>query len=391
MIIHRRQISSKNNYINEIRTKIANINKIYDINDIKNIDFEYLTNSNLNWDKIKILLKEDYKKFEKILFQIHLKRRYQLSKLERYNILKFLAIAYQYSRDVRYFNEFLWFFRKHEDWNSLWLLTMDNFFKNLNEQNNHHFPLCEIQEIENFINKSIKIIETFVVSNYDHSMRIGLMGSPTFFPKIREHLLSSGFYVRCYFIPYHPNKMVNFLFRNKVAFKLYCILKNVKFDYKTVDYNIRDPKIKEILLKDKLDIGFHKLGFIIRSNIISPFKIGLINDHWGILPFIRGRSTIEYSILFGIPVVATTHLVDEGIDTGNIINIYIYRDIIKKYSKIKYIRKFIRNNMHYRAIDSIKILSKTKNAIINNVKEKGLTFYSIHPALVSFIENNILK
>lgn len=149
--------------------------------------------------------------------------------------------------------------------------------------------------------------------------------------------------------------------------------------------------IGEILKRDALDIGFHKLGFIIKSNIINAFKVGLINDHWAILPYIRGRSVIEYSLLFGVPVVATAHLVREEVDSGGIISVYQYSGVENKYSRVKQVRNHIRKERAFRAVDCIEVLAKTKRTLVENNIQKGLMFYSMHPRLISFIEDHILK
>jgi len=225
----------------------------------------------------------------------------------------------------------------------------------------------------------------------DTSLRVGLLGSPTFFKRIRARLISHGFDVRCYFIPFHPNKKINLLLKNRIAFRLLCLVKGINFKFVRLDFRYKDSRIGELLKTDKLDIGFHKLGFIIKKNIIEPFNIGIINDHWAILPYIRGRSTIEYSLLFGIPVVATAHIVDEGVDSGDIICFHRYDNIQNTYSKIRQIRNHIRREREVRAIDSIEILSRTKGAVAHNRTEKGLMFYSMHPVLKEFIENHVLK
>lgn len=60
-------------------------------------------------------------------------------------------------------------------------------------------------------------------------------------------------------------------------------------------------------------------GSIIRKNIIVIPRIGIINTHPGILPKYRGMNPIEYTILNGDPIGATTYFIDEGIDTGKIL------------------------------------------------------------------------
>ena len=49
------------------------------------------------------------------------------------------------------------------------------------------------------------------------------------------------------------------------------------------------------------------------------FSLGLLNFHPGDLPKYRGSSAPEWQIIEGKEIIATCHLIDEGIDTGDII------------------------------------------------------------------------
>ena len=60
---------------------------------------------------------------------------------------------------------------------------------------------------------------------------------------------------------------------------------------------------------------------IFRKEIIGVPRLGVINCHAGKLPFYRGRNILNWVLIndekeFGI----TVHYIDEGIDTGDIIN-----------------------------------------------------------------------
>jgi methionyl-tRNA formyltransferase len=64
---------------------------------------------------------------------------------------------------------------------------------------------------------------------------------------------------------------------------------------------------------------------ILKKEIISFPKLGFINCHAGALPFYRGRNPLNWALIngessFGI----TVHYVDEGIDTGDIIEQRLY-------------------------------------------------------------------
>src|SRR4051812_11725536 len=47
----------------------------------------------------------------------------------------------------------------------------------------------------------------------------------------------------------------------------------------------------------------------------------MINAHMGILPFYRGVNVAEWAAFNGDPVGCSIHLIDEGIDTGDILAI----------------------------------------------------------------------
>lgn len=389
MKIDKKQLIGKESDIRVLRRKI---NDTKGEAAVKIICYENLLDHvPIDWDGIKLAFTNDGRTFEKLLFQIYFKRDSRFLKKQRQRILTFLTIAYQYTRDVRYFNEFLWFYDQDIESQSLWFLTLDNYFCNLSKKNHHHFPLCEIQEIQDFIHETSELVKLSRKEVIDPSLRIGLFGAPTFSPMIRNRLTNHGLTVTNYHIPFHMDKKINFVFRSKITFWLFCLMKRVNWNFITLNYNYKDPKIGDILKAENLDIGFHKFSFIIKNNIIDALRIGLINDHLAILPYIRGRSVVEYSLLFGVPIAATTHLVDEGIDTGSIINIYPYPGVENRYSTVKQIGKFIRKDRNFRAVDSIEILARSQRATIGNETEKGRTFYSIHPSLVSFIDENILK
>lgn len=140
-----------------------------------------------------------------------------------------------------------------------------------------------------------------------------------FFASIIKELRKEGHQVEQFFLPYHPNKQISRLLKIKIFVKLISILKGNFYPYKTLDYDHKDEQIGKELKKGNFDIGFHKLNFIIRENIFGSFRLGLLNDHWGYLPLLRGKSTIAYSLLLDVPVISTVHFINQGIDSGPIV------------------------------------------------------------------------
>jgi methionyl-tRNA formyltransferase len=58
---------------------------------------------------------------------------------------------------------------------------------------------------------------------------------------------------------------------------------------------------------------------IVPATMLEIPRLGAINAHYGLLPRYRGMNVTEWSIFEGAPVGVTVHLVDTGIDTGDIL------------------------------------------------------------------------
>jgi methionyl-tRNA formyltransferase len=58
---------------------------------------------------------------------------------------------------------------------------------------------------------------------------------------------------------------------------------------------------------------------IIRSALLEIPARGTLNAHPGLLPQLRGSSSVAWALYKDLPVGSTTHYVDDGVDTGPII------------------------------------------------------------------------
>lgn len=120
-----------------------------------------------------------------------------------------------------------------------------------------------------------------------------------------------------------------------------------------------------------------------------------INIHPGLLPEIRGASPVNASILFDIPQGVTCHIMDDGVDTGNVISrVLITRkpniplDILYRLSfmaeadafekayknNFKTIRQSIKKSIYYTRHDEDRIISKRDSleTIFSKVKAFAL-------------------
>jgi len=338
---------------------------------------------------VKQHFQSDFKFFNKLLLQIHFKRKIKLSRTQRLNLLKFLAIGYLNSHDVRYFNEFLWFYKPKEVFQDLRRLMLHNFKKNLNDNKTHGLPYLRKEEVGSYIDYLDEKADACFGESEVKQLHVGLIGIPFVFKNVYYRLVKSGHSVSVFMVPYYTEFTRRIFLKSGFIFRWYTKYKGVRFPYKILNYNHQDQKIKNVLLKERLDLGFFKLGFIVKNNIFDAFNIGLLHDHLAVLPFVRGRSSIEFSILTGVPVGSTIHFIGKGIDTGSIVKIYTYD--IRAGDTISSIRNRIKSDFENRIYNSLNYVSTNSKNHIRNDTSKGLTYYSIHPYLKKYISNNILR
>ena len=74
------------------------------------------------------------------------------------------------------------------------------------------------------------------------------------------------------------------------------------------------------------------VGGILKDNILQIPKVGFIGCHPGVCPIVKGSNVVANAILDDKPLGATCFIMDEGIDTGDIIHI----NIMPVYEKDSY-------------------------------------------------------
>jgi len=79
------------------------------------------------------------------------------------------------------------------------------------------------------------------------------------------------------------------------------------------------PRAIEVLRASGCDGVLYAGGGILRKPFIEAAGRRVLNPHSGLLPDIRGMNACEWSLLLGLPPTVTIHYIDEGIDTGAIL------------------------------------------------------------------------
>ena len=83
--------------------------------------------------------------------------------------------------------------------------------------------------------------------------------------------------------------------------------------------SLKSISLLEFLKNKNYELGLQGGTGILKYNIISSFKFGILNFHPGDLPFFRGCSAPEWQLFENKPIISTCHLIDEGIDTGPVL------------------------------------------------------------------------
>jgi folate-dependent phosphoribosylglycinamide formyltransferase PurN len=67
------------------------------------------------------------------------------------------------------------------------------------------------------------------------------------------------------------------------------------------------------------DLGILVGMGIIKEPLLSVPRIGFLNAHTGLLPYYRGKDALAWTVLYGDPLGCSVHLIDNGVDTGEIL------------------------------------------------------------------------
>jgi len=125
------------------------------------------------------------------------------------------------------------------------------------------------------------------------------------------------------FVGFEITKYIIDNYKNDLAC-LVVIKKNDIYDY-VQKSNIKCFLYEEYLLFVDKYIGQFDLGVLawwpklISKQILSSAKLGFINTHPSLLPYNRGKHYNFWAIVEDVPFGVTIHMVDEGVDTGNIV------------------------------------------------------------------------
>ena len=339
------------------------------------------------WKQLRGSSADDFRHLEDLLLHLHFKRAAPFGPEQRDRILQYLALGYLNTGDVRYFNEFLWFdlARDHRG-----RVECENAFQRNLQEGLHPFPLATPAAVRKFIAQN-QSASAAAHPQVLPDLRVALIGAPQHFGALADGLERLGLKSDVYYIPAGGgSKLRRWLKANPLVPRLVSLTRGNFRRYRTLRHSAGDPALGAELARGAYDIAIHKLSFIIRPALIQAFTHGILNDHLGVLPFVRGRSTLEYSLLYGFPSGATVHFIDEGVDTGDLVRVFTYPIDGRRLRTVKAVKREVLRTSDDRFLEIVRSFHKSGVTRFENPSPAGLRHYTMHPLLVSHIEKRIL-
>lgn len=169
----------------------------------------------------------------------------------------------------------------------------------------------------------------------------------------------------------------------KADLKLLCDLNNIY--YKKVN-SFNSAALIEDLSALKINIGAFCGGGLLRDNFLNLFSFGVLNCHMGVLPKYRGMDVVEWPFLENDnkQVGVTCHLIDKGIDTGDIIEIVkVDKNDFKNFFEL---REYMSGVMLELMVKSILSISKGNFMKYKQLQTDGRQYFVMHPVLKKIVK-----
>jgi methionyl-tRNA formyltransferase len=126
---------------------------------------------------------------------------------------------------------------------------------------------------------------------------------------------------------------------------------------------------------------------IIRKQILSIPAKGTIHCHHGYLPEFRGVSTAEWSLYHGKDVYLSTHFVDPGIDTGDII--LRTKVHLESGDDIDAVRLKCRNQSVPVLLETFEMLRNGTAQPVKQLPEEGKQYFFMHPFFKDLVNRKL--
>jgi folate-dependent phosphoribosylglycinamide formyltransferase PurN len=126
---------------------------------------------------------------------------------------------------------------------------------------------------------------------------------------------------------------------------------------------------------------------LVPANVLAIPARGTINAHYGLLPRYRGMNVTEWSIYHDDPIGVTVHMVDPGVDTGDIV---VQEEIAAEPGDtLETLRGKHQELAAMLLLEAARRISDGSAAPRPQQPEDGRQFYRMHPAVRAVVEGKL--
>jgi methionyl-tRNA formyltransferase len=152
---------------------------------------------------------------------------------------------------------------------------------------------------------------------------------------------------------------------------------------------LHSPQNLKLIKSYNFDVGIHNKNVIYKKELIDLFNLGILNAHIGKLPEFRGRSVMQWSLLYNVPTGISTFFIDDGIDTGNRIVRWKEYDV-SQCSNIAKAKNKLFSFRKYEYSYALKEILNNSKYIVNDLSQ-GKRYYEMSKLFSKVVENYFVK
>jgi folate-dependent phosphoribosylglycinamide formyltransferase PurN len=153
--------------------------------------------------------------------------------------------------------------------------------------------------------------------------------------------------------------------------------------------SINSAESVRLLQEHKIDLLVYAGAGILKKPLIDAAPLGVLNAHMGLLPAYRGMNVAEWATWNRDPVGCSVHLIDSGIDTGDIL--LVREADVTGARNVSEVRKLVDESQ-------VELLGEVLRYVLETGKlpprrsqteAEGRQYFTMHPVLVDALNRRL--
>jgi folate-dependent phosphoribosylglycinamide formyltransferase PurN len=155
--------------------------------------------------------------------------------------------------------------------------------------------------------------------------------------------------------------------------------------------SVNSAESVQLLQEHAIDLFVHAGAGILKKRLINAAPLGVLNAHMGLLPSYRGMNVAEWAAWNHDPVGCSVHLIDSGIDTGDIL---LIREVdVSDATNVSELRNLVDQSQ-------IELLGEVVNYVLkagelpprrSQAEAEGRQYFTMHPTLLEVLNERLAR